>query len=206
MTSKLEKWFTDEKSKAFYYHVKKHCDSCGVNLQLRDVSYLRLSNNIKCSGYFDDINLDLVVAMNSPIALEIFVHEYAHLTQWQDNCLQWRGVEKSLFAVEDWLAGKRVMNISKHIDKVKLMELDNEKRAVKIINKFKLPIDVDMYVRRANSYVYFYNHMKKTRRWSTPQNSPYKNDRIVSAMPAKFLTRYTRNPKYVQKLFTEEGV
>lgn len=175
-------------------------------MQLRDVGYLKLSNEVKCSGYFDDVNRKLVVAAKAPKSLEILVHEYAHLTQWQDNCRQWKWVEKSMYVFDAWLSGKRVRNLNHHIDRIKYMELDNEKRSVELIKKYRLPIDLEGYIKRANSYVYFYNYIKKTRKWSSPDNSPYKNERIVEAMPPRFLTSYTRNPKYVDKIFEEEGI
>jgi hypothetical protein len=173
---------------------------------LREVSYLKLSGNIKCSGYFDDQRRMLAVAMKSPLALEILVHEFGHLTQYIDNCKPWRDLGNSLDKMTDWLQGKNVRNSDKHIDITKNMELDNEKRSVQIIKDFSLNVDIESYIKRANSYIYFYNWMKTTRRWSTPKNSPYKNQRLLQVMPKTFQKSYKTIPKHIAKVFKEENI
>lgn len=173
---------------------------------LREVSYLKLSGNIKCSGYFDDNKKLLVVAMKSPLALEILVHEFGHLTQYIDNCKPWRKLGNSLDKMTDWLQGRQVRNSDKHINAARDMELDNEKRSVQIIKDFDLPIDIESYVQRANSYVYFYNWMKTTRRWSSPSNSPYKNQRLLEVMPKTFQKSYRTIPKHIAKIFKQEHI
>ncbi len=75
------------------------------------------------------------------------------------------------------------------------MELDNEKRSVAIIKAWDLPIDVKTYTQKANAYIQFYNWMFFTRRWCTPQNSPYKNPKTASekARKASFKARHAKN-------------
>ncbi len=71
-----------DKEIRFVKWVKKQCRMYGVTCSLRNVKYLRLSGNIKCSGYFDDTTDKkpaLVVAMNRQDWIEILVHEYCHL-------------------------------------------------------------------------------------------------------------------------------
>ena len=36
------------------------------------------------------------------------------------------------------------------------VERDCELRAIKCINKFLLPIDIDIYIKKAGGYLYFY--------------------------------------------------
>ena len=172
---------------------------------LRDVTYLK-TDGIRCSGYFEDSEKLLVVAMKSPIALEILVHEFGHLTQYLDNCKPWKNLGDSLDNTFSWLSGKSVSNIEKHIDAVKLMELDNERRSVQIIKKFNLKIDIKLYIKKANSYIYFYNMIKKTRRWSSPNNSPYNNKNILAIMPDKFQKTYKTTPKKIQTVFEQENI
>ena len=172
---------------------------------LRDVTYLK-TDGIRCSGYFEDSEKLLVVAMRSSIALEILVHEFGHLTQYIDNCKPWKNLGNSLDNTFNWLSGKKVSNIEKHIDAVKLMELDNEIRSVDIIKKFKLEIDIKYYIKKANSYIYFYNRIKKTRRWSSPSNSPYKNSKLLAVMPDKFQKTYKTTPKKIQRVFEKENI
>ncbi len=173
---------------------------------MREVGYLKLDGNIKCSGYFDDEGGMLVVAMKSPLALEILVHEFGHLTQYVDNCKPWRNLGNSLDKMTDWLQGKDIRNTDKYINAARDMELDNEKRSVQIIKDFGLDIDIDSYIKRANSYVYFYNWMKTTRRWSSPNNSPYKNKALLEVMPKTFQKSYRTIPKRIAKVFKQEQI
>ena len=108
--------------------------------------------------------------------------------------------------VDEWLTGKDVPNIKKHLAVSRELELDNEKRAVKLIKKFDLGIDVDHYIRKANAYVFFYNRLLATRKWATPQNSPYTNQRIIEKMPRYFKADYSVTPKRIEKIFIQENL
>lgn len=198
--------FGKKSTKHFLHYVAGKCKKHGIKLILRNVKYLKLSGNIKCSGYFDDSKKELVVSMNRKDSLEILVHEFGHLTQYVDNCDVWKYLGNSLNYVDEWLTGTNVRNYEKHIDASRDLELDNEKRSVEIIKKFGLDIDIDNYIKKANSYIYFYTWMKKTRKWSTPQNSPYTNKNVLSVMPSKFQKRYDKIPKKIQKVFESENI
>jgi hypothetical protein len=198
--------FGKRSARHFLHYVKGKCRKHGIELILREVSYLKLDGNIRCSGYFDDEGGKLVVAMKSPLALEILVHEFGHLTQYVDNCKPWRNLGNSLDKMTDWLQGKDIRNSDKYINVAREMELDNEKRSVQIIKDFNLNIDIDSYIQKANSYVYFYNWMKTTRRWSSSSNSPYKNQRLIEVMPKTFQKSYRTIPKHIAKVFKEQNI
>ena len=198
--------FGDKQSRHFLHYVKGKCKKHGIKLVLRKVRYLKLEGGIRCSGYFDDVDGVIAVAAKSPIALEILVHEFGHLTQFLDNCKYWKNLGDSLEKMTDWLLGKEVEDYDQHINVARDLELDNEKRSVRIIKDFGLNIDINMYIKRANSYVYFYNWMKQTRRWSSPTNSPYKNQRIIEAMPSTFQKSYKTIPKKLMQIYKEENI
>ena len=158
-----------DKEMRFVKWVKKQCRKHGVKCDLRNVTYLKLGGNIKCSGYFDDTTDEkpaLVVAMKTKHWLEILVHEYCHLTQWAEGIGLWETAGESLAVMEEWLGGKDVPDIDYHLGQARDLELDNEKRSVDLIRRWGLDIDVDQYIRKANAYIQFYNYMGKTRRWS----------------------------------------
>jgi hypothetical protein len=138
------------------------------------------------------------------------VHEYAHLTQWVDNCSIWKKVSKydSVNKMDRWLNGKLVKDYKRHVDLVKELELDNEKRSVKIIKLFKLDsvISVEDYTRKANAYVQFYNYIKITRRWSDPKNSPYNNQTVIQAMPKVFRMNYKKMSNRVKTAFLKSKI
>lgn len=204
--TKQSKAFGNRSARHFLHYVKGKCKKHGIELVLREVSYLKLDGNIKCSGYFDDEGGTLAVAMKSPLALEILVHEFAHLTQYVDNCKAWRNLGDSLDKMTNWLIGKNIKDYERHINVARDLEIDNEKRAVKIIKQFGLDIDMRDYIMRANSYIYFYNWLKTTRRWSTPSNSPYKNKALLEVMPKTFQKSYRTIPKRIAKVFKEQAI
>ena len=191
---------------AFIEHVKSECKKHNIKLVMRKVSYLKLSDGIRCSGYFDEEERVLAVAMKKDIWLGVLVHEYAHLTQWVDNCEAWRKGCAGLPKVDEWLSGKKVRGIKQALAYSRNLELDNEKRSVKLIKKWKLPIDIKDYVKRANAYVQFYNYLYHSKKWCRPNNSPYDNKVIVDAMPTIFRMNYeTMSDKYKQ-LYKQENI
>lgn len=198
--------------KAFIQFVKDECKRLGVKTHIKDVKYVKLSPTIRCSGYFDDADPDkgaiLACSMGKDDGLEILVHEYCHLTQWQDEFPLWKQAAKALPIIDEWLAGKykRPETLKKAFEIAISLERDNEMRSVRMINEWGLSIDVDKYIKKANSYLMFYNWMKQTRRWSKPNNQPYHNKRIVEAMPTNFKLNYNKLPKKFEILYKEENI
>jgi hypothetical protein len=192
---------------AFLSHVKKECEAYEVQLCIRKGKYVVLNKKNQCSGYFDpeEGKERLVVASNRKDFLSILVHEYAHLTQWADNCYEWYNYGESYNLVDEWLGGEDVHNIGRHLKRAMLIELDNEKRSVALIKKFKLPIDIDDYIRKANSYMFFWLYLKYTRSWSKASNSPYNNKKIISKMPKRFLKEYVMTER-IKQLYFNEGI
>lgn len=193
-----------QKELEFIKYIRNRCKEHGVKCDLRNTKFLR-SEGIDCSGWFDSEVPELVVSMNRPDWIEILAHEYSHLTQWVEQIPLWKESEVSSSILWDWLAGEDCDDIDHHINVVRDLELDNEKRSVNIIQKFGLNVDIDRYIRKANSYVMFYNYIKTSRRWTKADNSPYKNERLLEAIPTKFNMRYKSLPKRLEKIFIEEG-
>lgn len=190
----------------FLTFVKQECKAHGIKLKLKKSRYLKLTGNIKCSGYFDDTGKVLAVATNRPDWLAILVHEYAHLTQWVDNCKPWRDLGDSMDRVDDWLTGKEVDNIKTALAKCRDLELDNEKRSTKLIKEWGLPIDIKTYTQKANAYVQLYNYMYISRKWPSPSNSPYSNPAIYQNMPTVFNMNYKKISKKYVKVFEQAGL
>ena len=197
---------TNPKIKNFVDHVKRECRRTGIKFDLRPSKYVKLSESIKCSGWFDSENMALVVAAKNSMALDVLVHEYGHLTQWDENVPIWIKADEALGYVEEWLSGIEVKNIKKWLGLSRDLELDNEKRSVALIKKFDLPIDTSFYTKKANAYVQFYNWMYYSRRWSTPKNSPYRNPIILDAMPEKFNMNYKKLSYKSYKAFEASGI
>lgn len=190
----------------FIDHVKAECRANNIKLLLKDVKYLCPTRKIKCSGYFDEENRVLAVAKKSTAWLEILVHEFAHLTQWRENCKEWRMSSNSFGKLNDWLEGIEVRSIRQVISRVRDLELDNEKRSVKLIRKWELPIDIREYTQKANAYVAFYNWMYHTRRWCSVKNSPIKNPAVYKHMPTTFRVNHKVLSKKHRRLFEQAGI
>jgi hypothetical protein len=104
------------------------------------------------------------------------------------------------------LEGKKVRNLSHYLGLCRDLELDNEIRSVSLINKFKLPIDKKQYIKKANTYIYFYNWMMISKRWCKSNNSPYNNKRLMDVMPSHFKNDYTVLPGHIEQIFREEKI
>jgi len=196
-----------QKEKNFIEWVKDQCFEYGVKCMLKNVKYLKLSGNIRCSGYFESGDSPkLVVAMNRKDWIEILVHEYCHLTQWVEKIPLWKKSEVSLDKIDEWLSGGEVRGIARHLGIARDLEHDNEKRAVALIKEWGLKVDVEHYIKKANAYVQFYNYMGISRRWSKPGNSPYSNENLINEMPDKFNMNYKKMSKKVEKVFKQENI
>lgn len=194
--------------KIFLSYIRKKCKEHNVKLILKNAKKIKLSNKIYVGGYFSDEpnECELACALKNQEYLNLLVHEYSHMEQWVDKSEIWTNA-KGTEMLDDWLEGKEIKNIDKKIDDLKLCELDCEKRALRNIKKFNLPINLKTYIQKANSYVLFYNYIKETRRWSKPGNAPYspKNIELWSLCPDKFMpySYYNSIPKKIYKKFVE---
>jgi len=188
---------------AFIDFVKQECKRVGIKCILKNVKSVKLSegSNARCSGYFDSENKELVVSMKRPDSLAILVHEYCHLTQWEEQIPLWKKADISLTKIDEWLCGKEIRNIKKHLAIARDLELDNEKRSAKMIRKWKLSINIKDYIQKANSYIHFYNYIYYTRKWSKPRNTPYTNKQIQAIMSDRFNMRYDVLPEKIHNAF-----
>lgn len=195
-----------KKEQRFISWIKRQCKKHGIKCQLRNVSYLKIGGKIKCSGFFDETDGVLRVAMNRPDWIEILAHEYCHLTQWVDGIEVYRKGGNAVGKIDQWLEGKNIRTITRWIGYARDMELDNEKRTVALLKKWGFDVDVDLYIRKSNAYVQFYNYLGYTRRWSNPSNSPYRNPNIIAAMSPDFDMNYEELDGDLYELFKREKI
>lgn len=196
--------------KRFRKHVKRVCDEYDVTLDLRRAEKVKVSANIKCTGYFDGEERRLVVAMNHKDSLGILVHEFCHLMQYieytEGKFRLWGTATKALAKIDAWLEGEPITNLARNIGYARSLELDNEKRTVAMIKKWQLPIDLDDYIRKANAYVLSYNWVHKKRRWSVPPHTPYNTPLVYNGMSNKFNMKYSHMSRRIQELFEISGM
>jgi len=166
--------------------VSEKCIKNKINFRLEYVEQVD-TNNIPCSGYFDEKSL-VVATKKKKLEdwLDILIHESCHLDQFVEKSKVWCPDELGLYVVENWIKKKKInlKKVTEAFHNTILLELDCEKRTVKKIKKYNLNFNIDLYIQKANSYLYGYGVSFKKKVWP---NTPYEKSSIVNKMPKKFL-------------------
>ena len=192
----------------FIKFVRHECRRYGVKFMLRRVDGLKgEEEEHSCGGYFNDDPPELAVATRILYTdfLSSLVHEYCHMIQWAEKSPYfihgYRGLD-SWDIMERWIDGEdfKKTTVKKCIDNVRDCELVCERRAVKILKEFKIPINTETYCQRAGAYIYFHNFIKLSRRWEY-KSVPTHVDGIVNAMPPNLDGDYSSTPRKIMKLF-----
>jgi hypothetical protein len=178
------------------------CKEKDVKLFLPNSESVAYSDKIRTIGFFGGDPLTLACARKSPVFIEVLVHESCHLDQYFDDYNFFNKGENSDL-IDEWLLGKEIKNIEKHIEITREIELDCEKRAVRKILKYQLPININHYIQKSNAYVWFHNYMCKKRFWPIPEEFPYNVIEIWSKMPATFQSNYSILPLTIENIFNK---
>lgn len=148
-----------------------------------------------CTGLFEWTPKRITIARYAPKWFQVFVHEFCHFEQAMDGLWISTHEENAFWTFEEWLQ-KRINPGEKRITEccriIQACELDAEQRAVRYIREYKMPIDLEIYIKDANSYVLAYEASRQIRLW-------YKrrlvNPRIRALVPSTWLHRHDRLPK-----------
>lgn len=188
-----------------------------INKLIGDISCKCLINNISfklenkhlvdmddlpCSGYFDEENL--VVATKKSNNMEwvtTLLHESCHMDQFLTGSSFYISDSVGLEIVEDWINNKNINDykLLKGFYNTIQLEIDCEKRTLRKIKKYKLPVKEKRYIQEANAYLFAYVYTLVTKKW---YKAPYEKIDIVKYMPTKFLkveeyfTKFNNYRKY----------
>lgn len=167
--------------------VAQKCIEHGITLSLQYVENVD-QENLPCSGYFDEQSL--VVATNKKRMqdwVDVLVHESCHLDQFTEKSKLWVSDNDSLSVVEGWIKGKKMSLVKrdKGFANTMLLEIDCERRTLKKFKKYKLPINTQDYIQKANAYLFSYSVALHEKRWYA---SPYEIPKIYKKMPKQLLT------------------
>lgn len=191
---------------------------CLVNLSKNNVkvifthtpAYIE-EEKIYSAGYWDDSNnkqpvLACQVTSKEQDWVPIFAHEYCHFQQWVDQCDSWKAARHVKGDVMESIlhnkpVSEKILNSS--LDAVRDLELDCEKRTVQLFKYYKVPINVREYIKRANCYIHFYNHIKDYRKWYEQDNKPYQNSKLLLMSSSKFYKNYDDIPSKLKSVFKE---
>lgn len=137
--------------------------------------------------------------------LKLFIHESCHMDQDIEQVSVWLASEISdtnaFTIVDEWLNGIIELSpkqIETYIDMMQAIELDCEKRAIAKIKKYKLKIDQTQYIKEANAYLYFYEALKETRKWTKPGKGAYRIPEIVAICPDTYQKEYKSNREVIE--------
>lgn len=175
-------------------------DVHGIKVILSNTRHVKYGG-MESNGFFvDRPNGILAVAWNQDSyerSLRILVHESSHMDQWVELCPEWVATTvadtDAMTILDLWfnrLVELTAEQLYQYATASRDVELDCEKRSVEKIIKWNLPINVDTYIKEANSYVNFYNVIPLTRKWYTIGREPYNTPEILERMSTKFDMNY----------------
>jgi len=171
---------------AFFVGVESRARKHGVECVFRQASQLPYPNtSTLVDGYFVDTpRRTFAVAMGKPLEqwLPVYVHESSHMDQylegsaaWKERCISGTMIE-SLDVIHLWIDRKIELTaeqLADYVRRARNVEWDCERRSADKIAQFALPIDHRDYIRRANSYLYFYTATKELRFWPRSLSDVY---------------------------------
>lgn len=176
-----------------------------VNVILSKERHLKLSKHMSCNGYFQDEEPEFAVACGQSFDswFNIFIHESSHMDQWIEQCPEWvtSDIDDML---TDWLEHDREFPESQLINANQVTiqaEVDCDRRVLKKIEKWKLPINIQKYAQVANAYSWFYHYMLEVRKWYTVGKEPFNNPEIVKRMPTNLDADFITFPEEIRQIF-----
>jgi hypothetical protein len=198
--------------------VKHLCEENGVKCHFPETRFVPYPDGREVNGYFDEENKLLVAACGQPQDqwLPLMLHEFCHFIQWKENDPEWTaswdhpfvekfGVSDGYTAHGEWLDGKEFSDEAVDVwtQIVRDLELGCERKAYSLINVWNLPIDREDYARRGSAYVYFYNVVRKYRKWYVIGNEPYNCPDVLELMPTNLDGDYSTTPEHIEKVMVE---
>ena len=202
----------DKNIDKFISDLQKRCKKYKITFLMSGLDYVKWGNG-KSNGFFNDEDMEMAISIGKPVDkwLNTLIHESCHFDQWVQNCKTWQNMKKQkpdactqLF--EYWLYNKKKISKEQAIDMACIMrdlELDNERRTIKKIKKYNLPIDIKEYARGAGAYVMFYNYIGKYKKWYKIGKEPYNNKKIRALMPTNLNAKYDKLTPKLEKLYKE---
>ncbi len=182
--------------------VYKEAKANKIKIHLKNTKTVKLPGETnKCKGYFITEPTPLLVVAVGDIFekwIETFLHEASHMEQFIEDPLNFEGDD-----IWNWLEGKEELSkelIDKYILSYINLELDCEKRVIQKISKYNLPINIEEYIQKANTYLYFYEVIVRKRKWIT---GVYQNPKIWKLAPKTFKKDYSKVPKKLREVLEE---
>lgn len=194
--------------KQFLSFVKSHLAQHNMQIIIGKGAEVKC-DGLGVGGYFDESDGILKVAGKNIHWFDILIHEYCHFIQWLEKAECLKTFDKDAGSWDIWLR-KKVELSEKKLDKAfkaaRNVELDCEKRVIKMAKKYNLPLNVKYYIKGANAYMYLHSFVKKNRIWPSKSLSVSKG--LFKLMPTKFLTeeQYNQLPQKIEYFIQKDCV
>ena len=167
---------TNPKIEQIVSYIKKESRSRNCTVKLT-TSYDKTLQDIS-DGEFSEMEMRITCYRNNKDPknywLGVLVHEYCHLIQSSENQHVWSNFQKIAEVYEKELdelfLNKKNSKLNKN-NRIKLsqaiikLELDCERKAIKLLKKLNAPIDYNYYIACANIVLYKYLYWAETGKW-----------------------------------------
>jgi hypothetical protein len=167
---------------SFIRYVEGECAYAGVRFRLE----ARKRNRAGELGFFNEDDKILFACGIGDEWPMVLAHELSHLHQWHEKKFVWP--EDRYNAMLEWCAGTKRMTAAKALQwtrDLQLMELDAERRTLKLARTFHLSDDPVKYIQGANMYVWKYEVARQLQRW--PKYTDAVDPTVLGAMPTKLM-------------------
>lgn len=162
------------------------CVENNTSFILKNQKYVYIGKT-KLSGYFlEDKEIKAICRTDFKKWFHTLVHESCHLDQYLDKRFPWKKTNMNLVVLDNWLSRKKPVAYSELFCAFKTamsLELDCEKRTIKKLKKYNIPLDD--YIQSANAYLFSYVYAFNTKKW---YSMAYTKPKIIEGMPEKLLT------------------
>lgn len=190
----------------------KFLTDCLINLESNNVKVLLTKepkvyvdfDKTYTKGFWDDAsdpkNPTLSCSVYGPEEdwISIFAHEYCHFLQWIDKPKVWYAYSRlNSDVLSDCINNKPIKHskLEYYLNTTRDIELDCEKRTVKLLSEYKLPLDLKKYIKGANIYIFYHNYLKISRKWhGKEQIPPHENKHLLNIVDSKFYSNYNYIP------------
>lgn len=174
--------------------IANKCLENNITLNLVAAKSIKINDTIECSGFFDENTLAVSTFKKQEEWLSILIHESCHMDQFLDKKSIWVKGSDPIDSLDKWLKGEEIKEeeLIKSIHCAIILELDCEIRTVKKYLKYKIPLDKDTYIQKANAYIFSYWATHRDKKWYP---FPYQKKKIYGKMPKVFLSKneYLKN-------------
>jgi len=149
------------------------------------------AHGVRADGYFSEQEKVLAVARRSSQWLGVLVHEYAHYRQWVEGYDYYIKSDSALVTIDKWFAGEDYAErkLSNAFQIVRTMERDAEQRTAEMIQRYSLPVDLNLYIKRANCYIYAHFIMQQKRKFWAFKKNPFLSRTVLALMRSDFRAR-----------------